>query len=108
MVSLPKAAAVQEPSSVVQNCCPRENEPILEPEADHTDSVAQKKKKKKPKKSAAAKAKDAAAKKTAVTGEAEGRPSVLCISRNKHWKYISSYHVRLLNFLLKVLSPYTD
>lgn len=28
------------------------------------------------------------------TPDAE-RPSVLCISRNKHWKYISSYHVRL-------------
>lgn len=26
------------------------------------------------------------------TPDAE-RPSVLCISRNKHWKYISSYHV---------------
>ncbi|KAJ3865725.1 hypothetical protein EV359DRAFT_38198 [Lentinula novae-zelandiae] len=103
MVSLPKAAAVQEPSSVVQNCCPRENEPILEPEADHTDSVAQKKKKKKPKKSAAAKAKDAAAKKTAVTGEAEGRPSVLCISRNKHWKYISSYHGPWLQLPVELL-----
>lgn len=108
MASLPKAAAVPVPSSVVKNCCPLENEPILEPEADHTDSVAQKKKKKKPKKSAAAKAKDTAAKKAAESGEAEGRPSVLCISRNKHWKYISSYHVRLLNFLLKVLSTYTD
>jgi hypothetical protein len=26
--------------------------------------------------------------------EIETKPSVLCISRNKHWRYISSYHVR--------------
>ncbi|KAJ3853932.1 hypothetical protein EV368DRAFT_37856 [Lentinula lateritia] len=103
MASLPQAAAVPEPSSVVKNCCPRENEPILEPEADHTDSVAQKKKKKKPRKSAAAKTKDTAAKKTAGSGEAEGRPSVLCISRNKHWKYISSYHGPWLQLPVELL-----
>lgn len=75
-----------------------ENEVTFELDADNMDSdptaAQKKKKKKKPKKSAAAKAKDAAAKKAAETAEAEGRPPVLCISRNKHWRYISSYHVR--------------
>ncbi|KAJ4471768.1 hypothetical protein C8J55DRAFT_152706 [Lentinula edodes] len=104
MASLSEAAAVPEPYPVVKNCCSPENEPILEPEADHTDSVAQKKKKKKkPKKSAAAKAKDTAAKKAAESGEAEGRPSVLCISRNKHWKYISSYHGPWLQLPVELL-----
>jgi len=56
-------------------------------------STQKKKKKKKPKKSP--KAKDATAKATAKDdGDKEGRPPVLCISRNKHWRYISSYHVR--------------
>ena len=27
----------------------------------------------------------------------QGSQNVLCISRNKHWKYISSYHVRILS-----------
>lgn len=31
------------------------------------------------------------------------RPPVLCISRNKHWKYISSYHVSLVSFSLAFL-----
>jgi len=32
----------------------------------------------------------------------EGRSPVLCISRNKHWKYISSYHVGAGVFLSNV------
>src|SRR5260221_5526092 len=32
----------------------------------------------------------------------EGRSPVLCISRNKHWKYISSYHVSASVFLSNV------
>ncbi|KAJ7126912.1 hypothetical protein C8R44DRAFT_107989 [Mycena epipterygia] len=66
---------------------------VLEPGAQ------KKKKKKKPKKSATAKARDAAvatanSKADAKAKEEEaGRPPVLCISRNKHWRYISSYHV---------------
>lgn len=47
-----------------------------------------KKRKKKPKK---AKAKDDNVEAKAFEPE---RPPVLCISRNKHWRYISSYHVR--------------
>jgi hypothetical protein len=55
-------------------------------------STQKKKKKKKSKKSS--KAKDATAKATAKDdGDTEGRQPVLCISRNKHWRYISSYHV---------------
>ena len=58
-------------------------------------TALKKKKKKKGKKSAKAK--------TSVVDEGKEdveheRPPVLCISRNKHWKYISSYHVRLYNF----------
>lgn len=29
-----------------------------------------------------------------VNANSQGGQNVLCISRNKHWKYISSYHVR--------------
>jgi len=51
-------------------------------------------KKKKKKKSKKPKCKDGV---PAVPGPQmipEQRQQVLCISRNKHWKYISSYHVR--------------
>jgi len=71
---------------------------------DHSTSLtSQKKKKKKPKKSAKAKeaAATAAAKVQCPTDP--GRPSVLCISRNKHWRYISSYHVRLVFFPISIL-----
>lgn len=61
---------------------------------DRSPSGQKKKKKKKPKKSA--KAKDAAAAlkaKAQDVPEPDNRPPALCISRNKHWRYISSYHV---------------
>ncbi|KAG7100057.1 hypothetical protein E1B28_001842 [Marasmius oreades] len=58
-----------------------------------------KKKKKKPKKSASVKAKEAAAK----AKEEKDKPPVLCISRNKHWKYISSYHGPWLQLPLELL-----
>ncbi|KAF9055802.1 hypothetical protein BJ165DRAFT_1428760 [Panaeolus papilionaceus] len=60
-----------------------------------------KKKKKKPKKSG----KSATTAKTKVqeVQEAEPRPSVLCISRNKHWRYISSYHGPWLQLPLELL-----
>ena len=66
------------------------------PDATVTTATQKKKKKKKPKKSA--KAKEAASSKAKTQDEldTEGRPPVLCISRNKHWRYISSYHVRSL------------
>jgi len=60
---------------------------------DETVSSTHKKKKKKKSKKTS-KAKDATAKATATNdGDTEGRQPVLCISRNKHWRYISSYHV---------------
>ncbi len=64
--------------------------PTLDEVPDTPMSAQNKKKKKKSKKSA--KAKSGAAAKLVD----EDRPPVLCISRNKHWRYISSYHVRLL------------
>lgn len=60
---------------------------------DGAENTHKKKKKKKPKKSAKAKE---AAKAKVQEADAGGRPTVLCISRNKHWRYISSYHVRLV------------
>jgi len=61
---------------------------------DVTITTAQKKKKKKKSKKSA-KAKEAASRAKAQDElDLEGRPPVLCISRNKHWRYISSYHVR--------------
>lgn len=54
-------------------------------------TAPKKKKKKRSKKTAKSKASNA----TKALEEEEGdRPPVLCISRNKHWRYISSYHVR--------------
>ena len=65
-------------------------------------AVAQKKKKKKkPKKSA--KSKDATDK-PKFSEVTEGRPPVLCISRNKHWRYISSYHVCSIRYTIKPLT----
>src|SRR6266498_4102075 len=63
---------------------------------DHLTNAApitsqRKKKKKKPKKSSAPKV---ALEQVGKDGSSsEARPQTLCISRNKHWKYISSYHV---------------
>jgi hypothetical protein len=82
-----------------------ESAPPLTDDQEVADTVLdpatqKKKKKKKPKKSASAKARDAAtvtanAKADAKAKDDEaGKPPVLCISRNKHWRYISSYHVR--------------
>lgn len=60
---------------------------------DESPTATQKKKKKKKSKKSA-KSKDSAQKTASKDDrEAEGRPPALCISRNKHWRYISSYHV---------------
>lgn len=61
-----------------------------EEERRQVPTTTQKKKKKKTKKSL--KAKDAATT-GPKTDSPLDRPPVLCISRNKHWRYISSYHV---------------
>lgn len=71
---------------------------------DRSPSGQKKKKKKKPKKSA--KAKDAAAAlkaKAQDVPEPDNRPPALCISRNKHWRYISSYHGPWLQLPLELL-----
>jgi len=70
-----------------------QNSPTMEP-SSLEDVASGPPKKKKKKKSKKPKGKDAGKGKTDDSPEAEGRPSVLCISRNKHWRYISSYHVR--------------
>ncbi|KAK7051636.1 hypothetical protein VNI00_004615 [Paramarasmius palmivorus] len=79
--------------------------PSEEPSAlseDIAEVSQKKKKKKKPKKSATAKAKEAAEKAAKAAAEAN-KPAVLCISRNKHWKYISSYHGPWLQLPLELL-----
>lgn len=68
---------------------PNENE-----EQIPTSTGPKKKKKKKSKKSAKTKEAAAAAAKASPEDLELNRPPVLCISRNKHWRYISSYHVR--------------
>lgn len=62
--------------------------PLVE---DTTTTTAKKKKKKKSKKSAKSKGEPNA--KPLVEEDDEPSPQVLRISRNKHWRYISSYHV---------------
>lgn len=70
--------------------------------AEIMPSSQKKKKKKKPKKSA--KAKEAALKaKTPAPSDLDGRPPVLCISRNKHWRYISSYHVCSTSCVMRLM-----
>jgi hypothetical protein len=68
--------------------------PTLPPQADEALDTSAVKKKKKKRQKKSAKAKEAASK-AAEPSEQEPRQPVLCISRNKHWRYISSYHVRL-------------
>ena len=64
--------------------------PHLPDNAEPTTTAPSKKKKKK-------KAKKHGKPKEHLNASAheEEKPAVLCISRNKHWRYISSYHVRL-------------
>ncbi|RDX50566.1 hypothetical protein OH76DRAFT_1402631 [Lentinus brumalis] len=76
--------------------------------ADTPEAPAQSKKKKKKKSKKGAKAKDTSAgcgKATNGLGDEEerDRPPVLCISRNKHWRYISSYHGPWLQLPLELL-----
>jgi hypothetical protein len=59
---------------------------------DATTTTSKKKKKKKPKKSAKSKSEPNS---KPHTEDDEPGPLVLRISRNKHWRYISSYHVCL-------------
>ena len=72
-----------------------ETSPIPNGNAEPMSPTSQKKKKKKRSKKSV-KEKEAAALAAKVTADDmdSNRPPVLCISRNKHWRYISSYHVR--------------
>ncbi|KAH9947088.1 hypothetical protein B0H21DRAFT_740280 [Amylocystis lapponica] len=63
-------------------------------------NAQKKKKKKKSKKSA--KAKEAATNNAQPPAD-DDRPPVLCISRNKHWRYISSYHGPWLQLPMELL-----
>jgi hypothetical protein len=58
--------------------------------------TTKKKKKKKPKKPKPSPLMTPA---TPAAGTQDIKQTVLCISRNKHWRYISSYHVSLFAFL---------
>ncbi|KXN85004.1 hypothetical protein AN958_11849 [Leucoagaricus sp. SymC.cos] len=75
--------------------------------SDTATATQKKKKKKKSKKSS--KAKETAGIGLSKTrsqggeGESGGRPHVLCISRNKHWRYISSYHGPWLQLPIEIL-----
>lgn len=67
---------------------PRDDDTI--PGFEDTTTTSKKKKKKKSKKSAKPKGEPST---KPVTEDDEPGPLVLRISRNKHWRYISSYHV---------------
>ncbi|KAI8981315.1 hypothetical protein BD414DRAFT_419704 [Trametes punicea] len=71
------------------------------PDAPEAVNHSKKKKKKKTRKST--KAKDSSEKGIGGYGEEHDRPPVLCISRNKHWRYISSYHGPWLQLPLELL-----
>ncbi|KAI0756204.1 hypothetical protein C8Q80DRAFT_1092733 [Daedaleopsis nitida] len=82
--------------------------PLPDPPTEGVDNLetiaSQNKKKKKKKAKKGAKVKDA----PTVNGkpghdEDRDRPPVLCISRNKHWRYISSYHGPWLQLPLELL-----
>lgn len=67
-------------------------------------STQKKKKKKKSKKAATKNGSSSATGQPQVDNLTEAeRPPVLCISRNKHWKYISSYHGPWLQLPLELL-----
>jgi len=56
-----------------------------------------KKKKKKSKKTKAEEADGGVGTSKAQADDSGFHPQVLCISRNKHWRYISSYHVCVIH-----------
>ncbi|KLO04992.1 hypothetical protein SCHPADRAFT_884129 [Schizopora paradoxa] len=68
---------------------------------DETQPALKKKKKKKPKKSA--KANGGSGTTQAQKVNEDVKSPVLCISRNKHWKYISSYHGPWLQLPVELL-----
>ncbi|ESK85456.1 hypothetical protein Moror_11008 [Moniliophthora roreri MCA 2997] len=103
---LPESSMASDPDisklSSKQTLSPGASEDFSTRPEDITEVSQKKRKKKKPKKSASAKAKEAAEKAAKTAAEAS-KPAVLCISRNKHWKYISSYHGPWLQLPLELL-----
>ncbi|TCD64395.1 hypothetical protein EIP91_004143 [Steccherinum ochraceum] len=95
----PSSASSRPPSTLPE---PDTEELTIIQDADVQTAAQKKKKKKKNKKSASAKAKAADNAKSAESPD-EDRPPVLCISRNKHWRYISSYHGPWLQLPLELL-----
>ncbi|TFK56419.1 hypothetical protein OE88DRAFT_1649692 [Heliocybe sulcata] len=74
--------------------------PIAEETFIESQNTQKKKKKKKSKKS---KAKESQKVKLEEVPDQDTRPPVLCISRNKHWRYISSYHGPWLQLPVELL-----
>jgi hypothetical protein len=70
-------------------------------QAQDTNVIPKKKKKKKSKKSAKPKGEPSA---KPLNEDEEPGPLVLRISRNKHWRYISSYHVCLPRLTVSTFS----
>jgi hypothetical protein len=77
-------------------CVPHTSSPLddTSPLVEDTTTTTKKKKKKKSKKSTKSKG-EPSVKPLTEEDDDEPGPLVLRISRNKHWRYISSYHVCL-------------
>lgn len=106
--TLPSPSMSSTQASPTQVSTPFGHEGLADPEnAEEPNVIAppRKRKKKPPKKSAKAKGAASAGDNTAekqVDQEARS-PLVLCISRNKHWRYISSYHGPWLQLPIELL-----
>jgi len=94
-------AAITEPV-LLAHSIPDEGESVCQKAAEDGGATATKKKKKK--KSRKPKPSPPVVPATSVGAMVDVKQSVLCISRNKHWRYISSYHVGLLSPLSQLSS----
>lgn len=104
-----EVSEVSTPVTPSANASPLLSEQLLPP--DPTTVPPKKKKKKKSKKAAKIKGTVGAipaaiskARSQNGDGSSEDHPQVLCISRNKHWRYISSYHVGVVSSTLMLWS----
>ncbi|EKM84303.1 hypothetical protein AGABI1DRAFT_117712 [Agaricus bisporus var. burnettii JB137-S8] len=103
-----EVSEVSTPVTPSANASPLLSEQLLPP--DPTTVPPKKKKKKKSKKAAKIKGTVGAipaaiskARSQNGDGSSEDHPQVLCISRNKHWRYISSYHGPWLQLPIELL-----
>ncbi|EGN93766.1 hypothetical protein SERLA73DRAFT_172052 [Serpula lacrymans var. lacrymans S7.3] len=95
-----KLASTHNDNPQISTPPPSNNSDELSP--TNENALVQTQKKKKKKKSKKPKAKESPS--GAPTADVErDRASVLCISRNKHWRYISSYHGPWLQLPLELL-----